>query len=52
MSKNPKQFVREAPNDQWFWKNRNKVRSLIPDIEIEEPNQIIKKDDASKSEGK
>ena len=39
-----KKFEREAPNDEWLWKHRNEVKFLIPDIEIEEPKHLKKKE--------
>ena len=33
----------EAPNDEWFWKNRKAVKFLVPDAEIEEPEHLKRK---------
>ena len=44
MKNKKKKFEREAPNEEWFWKNRHNVWRLHPDMKINDPN---KKEDNS-----
>tara|TARA_R100000808_G_C2057065_1_gene90104 strand:- start:353 stop:490 length:138 start_codon:yes stop_codon:yes gene_type:complete len=39
-----KKFKIEAPNDEWFWKNRHEIWRLHPDMEIKKPVHLINKE--------
>ena len=43
MKKDNKKIEREAPNDEWFWKNRDVIKNLHPEAIIEEPEHLKRK---------
>ena len=47
--KKKKQFKKDAPNEEWFWKNRKAVWKLLPDMQI---NHYNKKEDTDEETNK
>ena len=48
--KKKKLFKTEPPNEEWFWKNREAVWRLHPDMKIEKPKHLKYKE--KQDEGK
>ena len=38
-----KPYEREAPNDEYFWRNRHELWKMHPDMIIEEPEHLKRK---------